>query len=246
MHLPNGKVPTRYLTALTRLVFTHKNSQNSARQSTFTIYTNPPSDFQMVPQLIQTASGQQQLVYTPPPPSSAPHQIFGGAAPQLANIIGPNGQIHQVQLVGGGGIVMGSAGGGGIVMGSSAAGGGIVMSSSSAGGMGSSAPGGGVISLQMTPGMLGGIAVMQQPPPTPLQTTAPLTNIVGSNSSTTTTDSTTSSAMQQQNNNGYSMAATVPVSLQVGISHSSFFSCLPIFYMVPVDTYRTVPVPGTR
>ena len=56
-----------------------------------------PAPVQVVPQLVQTATGQQ-IVYAhvaPPPPPivAAPPQ------PQVCNILGPNGQIQQVQVL---------------------------------------------------------------------------------------------------------------------------------------------------
>merc|ERR1712130_243415 len=53
----------------------------------------PQPQIQMVPQLIQTSAGQQ-LVYA----QVAQPQVM---APQICNIMGPNGQLQQVQVVGG-------------------------------------------------------------------------------------------------------------------------------------------------
>merc|ERR1719312_1995801 len=53
----------------------------------------PQPQIQMVPQLIQTSAGQQ-LVYA----QVAQPQVV---APQICNIMGPNGQLQQVQVVGG-------------------------------------------------------------------------------------------------------------------------------------------------
>jgi len=54
----------------------------------------PQPQIQMVPQLIQTSAGQQ-LVYAQ---VAAQPQVM---APQICNIMGPNGQIQQVQVMGG-------------------------------------------------------------------------------------------------------------------------------------------------
>jgi len=62
----------------------------------------PQPQIQMVPQLIQTSAGQQ-LVYA----QVAQPQVI---TPQICNIMGPNGQLQQVQVVGGNSMIGGFQG----------------------------------------------------------------------------------------------------------------------------------------
>jgi len=62
----------------------------------------PQPQIQMVPQLIQTSAGQQ-LVYA----QVAQPQVM---TPQICNIMGPNGQLQQVQVVGGNSMIGGFQG----------------------------------------------------------------------------------------------------------------------------------------
>ena len=54
-----------------------------------------PAPVQMVPQLVQTATGQQ-IVYAQ---VAQPSMVTAAPQPQVCNILGPNGQIQQVQVV---------------------------------------------------------------------------------------------------------------------------------------------------
>ena len=57
-----------------------------------------PAPVQVVPQLVQTATGQQ-IVYAQVAQPPQPTVVNTAPQPQVCNILGPNGQIQQVQIV---------------------------------------------------------------------------------------------------------------------------------------------------
>jgi len=71
------------------------NGQTAYQTVQMPVQQMPQPQIQIVPQVIQTSQGQQ-IVYTQV--AAQPQMV---AAPQIANIVGPNGQIQQVQFVGG-------------------------------------------------------------------------------------------------------------------------------------------------